>query len=157
MRLGQLLDKTKAVLWRALRTTEVRPFVWLYYIALFCWGVYGTFFAAPYTYVLPMLGSVLYDVWVWLLVVATSMAMCGLWIEDTAKSVRLVRWSIHLQTTGHACMFGVLLAYEVSAIDATYWGEDAYSIFINGIIAAACFLLAAQGITKIVTAEQITS
>lgn len=149
------VGRTKAALWRALLTDKVRPFVWLYYIALFAWGVYGTFFAAPVTYVLPVMGPLIYAAWVWLQIVATSMVMCGLWIEDTAKSVRLVRWSLHLQTTGHTCMFGVLLAYEVSAMYATSWGEGTYSIFVIAPYVFGCLLLAAQSVMKIVTAEQI--
>lgn len=146
----------KATLGKAIRTDKVRPFVWLYYIALFCWGVYGTFFAAPYTYVLPVMGDAVYDAWVWLQVVATSIVMCGLWIEDEAKSVRLIRAAIHLQTGGHGCMFFVLLAYEISAIDATVWGEGTYSIFVIAPYVIGCILLAAQCIAKIMMMQRDT-
>lgn len=136
-------------------TDKVRPFVWLYYLALLAWGVYGTFFAAPATYVLPVMGQQAYDAWVWLQVVATSIVMCGLWVEDTAKSVRLIRAAIHLQWGGHACMFWVLLAYEVSAMTATAWGEGTYSIFVISPYVIGCLLLTLQGVVKIVAPEQI--
>lgn len=142
-------NKLKAALWRAIRTDKVRPFVWLYYLSLLAWGVYGTFFAAPTTYVLPVMGRQVYDAWVWLQIVATTIVLLGLWVEDTAHSVRLIRMSIHLQTGGHACMFWVLLAYEVSAVQVTAWGEGTYSIFVIAPYVSGCLLLAAQGLTKI--------
>lgn len=52
-------------------------------------------------------------------------------------------------------MFWVLLAYEVSAIDATVWGEGTYSIFVIFPYVIGCLLLAAQGLVKIVAPEQI--
>lgn len=154
-RLRLLAAKVKAALWKAITTDRVRPFVWLYYVALLAWGIYGTFFAAPATYVLPVMGQRVYDAWVWLQIVATTIVMCGLWIEDTATSIRLVRAAIHLQAGGHGCMFWVLLAYEVSAIHATAWGEGTYSIFVISPYVIGCLLLTLQGIVKIVTAEQI--
>lgn len=156
-RFRSLAAKVKAALWKAITTDRVRPFVWLYYIALLAWGIYGTFFAAPATYVLPVMGHLVYDAWVWLQVVATTIVMFGLWIEDTAESIRLIRAAIHLQTGGHACMFFVLLAYEVSAVNATAWGEGTYSIFVISPYVIGCLLLAAQGIVKIVAPEQIRS
>jgi hypothetical protein len=147
--------KVKAALWKVITTDQVRPFVWVYYIALWIWGVYGTFFAAPATYVLPVMGQLVYDAWVWLQIIATSIVMCGLIIEDTAKSIRLIRHGIHLQTGGHGCMFFVLLGYEVSAIRVTAWGEGTYSIFVISPYVVGCLLLTLQGIVKIVAAEQI--
>jgi hypothetical protein len=154
-RFRSLAAKVKAALWKAICTDRVRPFVWLYYLALLGWGIYGTFFAAPATYVLPVMGRQVYDAWVWLQVIAPSIVMFGLWIEDTAESVRLIRAAIHLQTGGHACMFWVLLAYEVSAITATAWGEGTYSIFAISPYVIGCLLLSVQGIVKIVAPEQI--
>lgn len=151
----RLARRVRAALWKAILTEQVRPFVWLYYIALCVWGIYGTFFAAPATYVLPVMGQLVYDAWVWLQIVATLIVMCGLTLEDTAKSIRLIRHGVHLQTGGHACMFWVLLAYEVSAINATVWGEGTYSIFVISPYVVGCLLLTLQGIVKIVTAEQI--
>lgn len=150
-----MVHRLKTTLWRALRTDKVRPFVWLYYIALFVWGVYGTFFSAPATYVLPVMGNIVYDGWTWLHIIATSVVMCGLWIEDKARSLRLIRAAVHLQTGGHGCMFFVLLSYEASAVDATAWGEGTYSIFLVSPYVVGCLLLAAQGVVKIVAPEQI--
>lgn len=144
-----------AALWKAILADQLRPLVWVYYIALWIWGIYGTFFAAPPTYVLPVMGQLVYDAWVWLHIAATSIVMFGMCIEDTAKSIRLVRAAIHLQTGGHACMFWVLLAYEVSAIHETAWGTGTYSIFVIFPYVIGCVILTAQGAVKIVTAEQI--
>lgn len=147
--------KIKASLWKMIRTDKVRPFVWVYYIALCIWGFYGTFFAAPATYVLPVMGNIVYDLWVWLQLVATSIVMGGLRIEDKAKTEtgKSTQAAIRLQVGGHASMFFVLLAYEVSAITATHWGEGTYSIFAIAPYVMGCLLLAAQGVVKLVTTQ----
>jgi hypothetical protein len=107
-----------------------------------------------------VMGNTIYDLWVWLHVIATTVVMCGLYLEDRAKATNytelrdpLGRTSIRLQTGGHACMFFVLLAYEVSAIDATYWGQGTYSIFVISPYVVGCLLLVAQGVVKIVTGQ----
>jgi hypothetical protein len=152
---SRLLDKIKATLRRVILSDRVRPFVWVYSVALLTWGIYSTFFAAPVTYVLPVMGQRVYDAWVWLHIIAPSIVMCGLTIEDKAKSIRLVRHGVHLQTGGLACMFFILLAYEVSAITAAAWGQGTYSIFVIVPYVIGCLLLTVQGVVKIVTAEQI--
>jgi heme exporter protein D len=150
-RLRMLLARVKAALWKAITTEQVRPFVWVYYLALWVWGMYGTFFAAPATYVEPVMGSLVYDVWVWLHIVATTIVMCGLSMESrTENQDALWNTSIRLQTGGHACMFFVLLAYEVSAISAVSFGEGTYSIFVISPYVIGCLLLTVQGIAKIV-------
>ena len=52
-------------------------------------------------------------------------------------------------------MFFVLLAYEVSAIHATTFGEGTYSIFVISPYVIGCALLTLQGLVKIFAAEQI--
>jgi hypothetical protein len=139
----------KAALRKVIRTDKVRPFVWVYYAALWIWGIYGTFFAAPATYVQPVMGNAIYDLWVWLQLISTSIAMCGLYIEDKG-SQEIKHIGVRLQTGGHACMFFVLLAYEVSAIDATHFGQGTYSVFAIAPYVVGCLLLTAQGVVKIV-------
>lgn len=158
--ISRIIAKVKAALWKAILTDQVRPFVWVYYVALLVWGIYGTFFAAPATYVQPVMGNIIYDLWVWLHVIGTITVMSGLYIEDKAKACdrgqsreKLGHTSIQLQTGGHACMFFVLLAYEVSAIYATAWGQGIYSIFVIWPYVVGCLLLTTQGIVKIVTGE----
>jgi hypothetical protein len=149
------LAKIKQALRRAIFTDEVRPFVWVYYAALFAWGVYGTFFAAPATYVRPAMGDVVYNLWVWLHLIGTSIVMSGLYLEDRAGPSDdgprndLRRAAIRLQTGGHATMFFVLLAYELSAMYSTVWGEGIYSIFVISPYVIGCLMLAAQGIAKL--------
>ena len=148
----RIAAKVKAALWKVITTDQVRPYVWVYYVALFVWGIYGTFFAGPATYVLPVMGQPIYDVWVWLHIVGTSIVMSGLLMEGRARDGvddPLCNTSIRLQTGGHACMFFVLLAYEVSAIAATQWGDGIYSIFVIAPYVGGCLLLTAQGIAKI--------
>lgn len=157
--ISRQIGKIKAGLWSALLTDKVLPFVWVYYAALWVWGIYGSFFAAPATYVLPVMGNLVYDLWVWLQLVATSVVLCGLYIESRGKTEKkpdgvtlrdkLSSTSIRLQTGGHACMFFVLLAYEVSAITATHFGQGIYSIFVIWPYVVGCLLLTVQGMVKI--------
>jgi hypothetical protein len=148
-----MIAKIKAALCTAILGDRVRPFVWVYYIAIWIWGFYGTFFAAPTTYVLPVMGRTVYDLWMWLQLVATSIVMCALYIEDKAKTCRVMRAAICLQIGGHASMFFVLLAYEVSAIDTTHWGQGTYSIFVTSPYVMGCLILSAQSFAKIVAAQ----
>lgn len=153
----RIAARVKAALWKVITTDQVRPYVWVYYCALFVWGIYGTFFAGPATYVEPVMGRLIYDVWVWLHIVGTSIVMSGLLMESRAHDgVDDPLWntSIRLQTGGHACMFFVLLAYEVSAIAAMHWGQGTYSIFVISPYVGGCLLLTAQGIAKIMIKAQ---
>lgn len=152
--------RIKAALRKLMRTDKVRPFVWVYYVPLMIWGLYGTFFAAPPTYVRPAMGGFIYNAWVWLHVVGTLMVMGGLLLESRAKTRapselrdNMGRTSIHMQTGGHGIMFLVLLAYEVSAINMTVWGEGNYTIFVISPYVVGCLLLMSQGIFKIVARE----
>lgn len=148
---NHLLRDIKVGFWKTVRTKEVRPFVWLYYVSLWIWGIYGTFFAAPVTYVEPVMGHAAYDGWIWLNVIGTSMVMCGLRIEGKARNHRDRRSAFLLQTGGHGCMFFVLLAFEVAAMAATHWGQGSqtYSMFVIAPYVAGCLLLTAQGVVNV--------
>lgn len=165
--LNQIVGKIKAVLWKAVFTEQVRPFVWLYYIPLWLWGCFGTLFAAPATFVKPVMGLMVYDFWVWLCWLGTTVVMCGLYLEDKAKARnteddalvrgdlvvlpdKLSRTSISLQTSGHSAMFFVLLAFEVSAVAKIPWEDgNTFSIFVTSPYVVGCALLTAQGMAKI--------
>lgn len=131
----------------------LRVLTWVYYIPLWLWGIYGTFFAAPATYVLPVMGQAIYNVWVWLHIIATSVVMAGLRLEDKTSHDKWELIGLIYQSWGHFCMFLVLLAYEMSAIDAIVWGTGAYSIFVLAPYVLGAFLLAIQGVAKIVVGD----
>jgi hypothetical protein len=46
-------------------------------------------------------------------------------------------------------MFLVLLAYVLSALNVTAWGQDAYSIFVISPYLVGCLLLTGQAVVKI--------
>lgn len=170
--LGKIIDRVKAVILRAVYTEQVRPFVWLYYIPLWLWGLFGTLYAAPPTYVKPIMGQMVYNFWIWLCLLGTTVVMFGMRLEDKAKvnaaecepvvlgdlvvlRDKLSRTSIRLQTGGHAAMFCVLLASEVSAIASLPWnGGVTFSIFVILPYVIGCLLLTVQGVAKIVMAEK---
>jgi hypothetical protein len=146
----RLMGRIKAALLKVLLDDKLRPFVWLYYAPLVGWLAYGTFFAAPVTYVQPAMGATVYDMWVWGHS-AALVVMFGLWIEGKSKVDRdkLSRIGVQLQTGGHSGMFCVALAYEVSAICETSWGEGTYSIFFMAYYVAGCLLLTLRGLAQI--------
>lgn len=139
--------------WSTVFTDKVRPFVWVYYAALLIWGIYGTFFSAPATYVQPVMGHVVYSLWVWLHIAGTLIVISGLWLEGRTNTdgadTPLEKVAVQLQTGGHACMFFVLFGYEVSAITATAFGEGVYSIFVIAPYVLGCLMLTVQGIARI--------
>lgn len=155
--LSSLARKLKDAIREAVYTDRVLPFIWVYYVALWMWGVYGTFFAAPPTYVKPAMGNIIYDFWVWLHIVATSAVMCSLIIENKSEQIqdkhlhkKIWLCSVGTQACGHACMFWVLLSYELSAAYATEWGDGTYSIFVISPYVIGCLLLTVQGVAKVI-------
>lgn len=160
--IGSLMVRARASFWKTMRSTQVRPFIWVYYIALLAWGIYGTFFGAPPTYVRATMGAALYDVWVWLHIGGTLTVMTGLYLEDVAAKRSpdvkklLTTIAVRMTTNGHASMFFVLLAYEMSAIYADYQHLpiNEYSIFITSPYVMGCLLLTAQGIVRMVLGDE---
>jgi hypothetical protein len=156
-RFTKLISRIKAAIWKALLTDQVRPYIWIYYVPLWIWGIYGAFFAAPPTSVLPVMGNTVYDLWIWAIVIATSIVMCSMYVEGRAGARtdilrdRLIRASIRLQISGHVCMFLVLTAFEISAIDMTSWGQGdhAFTIFALSPYVVGCSLLVAQGLARL--------
>ena len=143
------------VFWSTVYTDKVRPFVWVYYAALLVWGIYGTFFSAPATFVQPVMGHIVYNLWAWLHIVGTLTVISGLWLEerthtDDSHDSPLERVGVQLQGGGHACMFFVLLGYEVSAMTATDWGDGVYSIFVIWPYVLGCLMLCTQCIARLV-------
>jgi hypothetical protein len=167
--------RVKAAVRRTVFSQSVRPYIWLYYLPLWLWGLYVALFAAPVTYVQPVMGSWVYGVWAWMHLIAPSVVMFALHLEhkaefDDTSDVLIIedlrlhldalsRVSIRMQTGGHASMFFVLLAYEISATYEAAWGlgacgPDIYSIFVIAPYVFGCLLLTVQGSAKIVVAER---
>lgn len=141
---------------------KVRPFVWIYYVALFVWGLIGVTFTVPITYVLPVMGDSMYHAWIWLHLIGTSMVMSAMRIEDkvrlrpeSSKRNRLWRIAIQIQTAGHACMFFVLSAYELSAVYLLQNGVATYGIVLVLPYVCGCFLLVIQGLAKSITGRML--
>jgi hypothetical protein len=125
-----------------LDSETVKLFVWPYYLTLFAWGIYGSFFAAPPTIVLPAMGRIVYNLWVWQHMTGTSLVMIGLLWPN--KYIGL--W---LQLGGNFTMFLVLLAYEVSGIYESWWGQGTYSLFAIAPYVLGCLFLAMTCVRKL--------
>lgn len=119
---------------------KVELYVWPYYLSLMWWGLYGTFFGAPLTYVVDVMGPQFYDLWLWMHILGTAEVMVGLTIKDKYLGL----W---LQLGGNFSMALVLLAYEIAAFIA--WGEAAYSFFAIAPYVVGCVFLSLTVVRKL--------
>lgn len=162
-RIRTLPARARVAFWKTMRSPDVRPYVWVYYVFLWLWGIFGTFFAAPPTYVRPAMGPTIYDLWIWMNIIGTMTVMFGLRLEDKASQktnpdLRKL-WTttaVRISTGGHASMFFVLLSYEMSAIYADFKGfqADEYSIFVTSPYVLGCLLLTAQGLVRVILGDE---
>lgn len=149
--------------WELVDSDSVRPFIWLYYLPFLIWGFYGSLFAYPIDLISDVMDGWMYDLWVWMPIPATTAAMLGLWlrkgdvpVEDINATFLRQDWlGLRLQFGGHACMFAVLLVYEVTAIAAMKWGDPTISVFLISSYTIGCFLLALQCLRKMVRGWQL--
>jgi len=138
--LRELPRETKRAVVEALDNKEVRRFVWLWYFPLFLWGIYGTFLASPNATVEPIMGHMVYNLWVWLCLLATSWVMVALTLRsETGEYIGL--W---MQAGGHFAMFWVVLTFWVCAIVGTPWGAGSFGIFALSALPVGCLWLSAQ-------------
>ena len=130
----------------------LRLLIWVYYVPLWVWGIYGTFFAGPPTFVKPVMGQWTYDAWIWLHLIATTTVMAGLRLEDNCERLggRSKPIGLAMQAGGHACMFWVLLSYEFSAVWISRWGQGTYSVFVIAPYVVGCFTLTIETVAKAV-------
>lgn len=138
--------------WELIDSETVRLFVWPFYFGLLCWGIYGTFFAAPIQFVYPVMGETLYNVWVWIHIPGTLAVLVGLILRHGGTPLAQMTtpmlfrdyMGLWMQLGGHVCMFFALLTYELSAIRGAYWGFAAFSIFALAPYVLGCLFLAIQ-------------
>lgn len=152
----EFVVKVRRAIWRTILSDKVRPFVWVYYVPLFLWGFFGTFFDLPSTYVKLVMGEFAYHGWILLHLFGTVTVMCGLLIEDRASD-RTKVWhrALRLQTGGHFCMFLVLLAYEISAVEVSkIWGVDTYSAVTISPYVVGCLMLSVQSFVRAMDWDQ---
>lgn len=146
-----------------LDSETVRLFVWPFYLGLLCWGIYGTFFSAPAQIVYPVMGDTLYDVWVWLHIPGPAAALIGLILrhggtplaEMTETMLLRDYMGLWMQLGGHLCVFLALLWFEVSAVQATDWGQSAFTIFAIGPYVLGALFLAVQTGRKLWAGEAL--
>lgn len=151
-----VFSRFRSRIYALLTSTQVRPFIWLYYIPLMLWGIYGTFFSAPITFVRPVMGLTAYNAWIWLHIAGPLVVMCGMRFEDISKRGRLGYWGIGMQTGGHFAMFWVLLAYEMSAtVAAIRTPVIMYSCFALSPYVIGCLLLSAQSAIHRILVERV--
>lgn len=163
----RLFARIKEAVLKALLSDKVRPFIWLYYFPLWCWGVFATFFAGTPSFVLPIYGQLAYDAWAWAHVVATAVVMCGLRMEELNSNLdhsrppsrrdKISYVGVGWQAGGHASMFGVLLSYELASWTAFLHGAnpDPYTMFVIFPYVLGCLLLSLQAGIKLFATEKL--
>lgn len=151
-------DRLRALL----ASDSVRNFIWLYYACFIAWGVYGSFFAYPIDLIVKPMGQLVYNVWVWMPLIAAPVALIGLALRhggspaDEIKGALLRRdfLGLWMQTGGHACMAVVLAVYIGTAF---YYAEPGQPI-ISAILLVAYLVgvsfLAAQCVYKVYLGRQ---
>jgi hypothetical protein len=143
--------------WELLDSETVRLFVWPFYFGLLAWGIYAVFWAEPPALIRDALGPPAYNVWNWCIIVGTIAVMVGLILRHGGAPIGQLTnaqadrdyLGLILQTGGHACMFFVLLAYEVAGFQGAYWGQGAFSLFAIGPYVMGCFFLTVQTFRKL--------
>lgn len=146
-----------AKFWHLVDGDSVRPFIPLYYTPFLLWGVYGTFFASPITLIVDQMSQAAYDAWVWMPIPATTAALAGLAMRHGGAALNAMStpllfrdWmGLYLQLAGHACMFLVLLTFEITSISGAYWGQPVISVFLISSYTIGVLLLAMQCARKI--------
>lgn len=149
--------------WQLLDSETVRLFVWPFYFGLFCWGVYGSVWAQPLALVEDTMGHVFYDLWVWTCLAGTLTVLTGLAMRHGGKSITEMTGpmllsdyiGLWMQVGGHICMGLVLFAFEVAAIDGSYFGEAVFSVFAIAPYTLGCAFLALQTLRKLWHGEKL--
>lgn len=143
--------------WDLLDSDSVRPFIPAYYFPLFLWGIYGTFVAHPIALIVDQMGPLVYNVWLWLQIPATVVAMAGLALRHGGSSLAemsnplLFRdWlGLWMQFGGHACMHLVLLTFVITGVAGAYWGQPVFSVFAISSYVVGTAVLALQCARKL--------
>lgn len=137
---------TRAGFIKLLDTENVKLYVWPYYLTLWVFGFCSVVSTVPLTYVSPVMGSTFYQMWVIMMIVGTSLVMCGLLWSNKYTGLLL-------QLGGNGTMALVLAAYEVAAFDI--WGQAAFSFFAIAPYVLGCTFLSITCIRKLWLIEQV--
>lgn len=149
--------------WEMLDSETVRLFVWPFYTGLLAWGIYATFWSAPVQIVETVMGHTVYNAWVWLTIAGTLSVMTGLVLRHGGAPIGKITnpqaerdyIALWLQTGGHACMFCVLLAFEVAGVNGSYWGQATFSLFAIAPYVLGVLFLGMQTARKLWRIEQL--
>ena len=140
-----------------LASDSVRNFIWLYYIAFFAWGLYGSFYAYPINLIIDPMGQPVYNVWVWTPLAAAPIALGGLILRHGGSPAAEIKGpllradflGLWMQIGGHACMFVVLTVYITTGVIGLEERQPAISLFLFTPYAVSVALLAAQCVYKL--------
>jgi hypothetical protein len=151
--------KALARFWELIDSESVRAFVWPYYLAFLTWGIYGTFFAAPVTIVYPVMGPLMYNLWIWSCIAGPAAVMLGLMLGPiiglAGHREEGVYAGLLMQVFGNAGVALVLFAFEFSGIYGAYWGLAAFSLFIIPPYVLGCVTLTLQAARKVWRIEML--
>jgi hypothetical protein len=149
--------------WALLDSETVRLFIWPYYAFLLLWGIYALVWADPPLLLGATMEPPVYTVWNVFIIIGTTAVMTGLVFRHGGAPIGQLTnaeadrdyLGLLLQTGGHACMFFVLLAYEIAGVQAAYWGQGVFSLFALAPYVIGCFFLTLQTLQKLRRIERI--
>lgn len=132
-----------------LNSDSVIPFVWVYYIWLFTFGILATVIFDPTGVVDRQLGRATYHGWVATCVMGTASVMLGLILRHGSTSVDSMTgrqlfsdwFGLWMQWGGHAGMFLVLLAFEIAGLSDPNQRLDPFVLFAIAPYVQGCFIL----------------
>lgn len=145
-----------------LNSDSVIPYVWVYYIWLFVFGIFAVSHHAAGA-VHRQLGLTTYTMWIWTCVFGTASVMIGLMLrhgstplEDMTGRQLFNDWlGLWMQWGGHAGMFMVLLAFELSGLSDSQTLQDPFVLFAIAPYVQGCAILWVTTSMKLAKAAQL--
>lgn len=155
--MAQHVRKFWTQFWALIDSDSVRNFIYFYYLPFLLWGWYGSFIAFPIALIVDVMGQFAYNLWVWTPIPATICCLVGLWLRHGGSAMEdidhaLLRrdyLGLWMQFGGHACMFFVLLVFEITGSIGAYWGQPVISLFLISSYTLGVCVLALQCLRKL--------
>lgn len=161
--MGETLRRTWFRIVQWLNSDSVLPYVWVYYIWLFLFGVYAVAWSEPVQGLDDNLGPAGYMWWAWMNIIGTASVMIGLTLRHGGTPVVQMSgrqlfsdWlGLWMQWGGHAAMFLVLLVAEIAGVSEISWGDDAFVLFLLAPYMQGCLILWLTTSLKLAKAAQL--
>lgn len=148
---------------RWLQSDSVIPFVWVYYLWLFAFGVTAVLVLEPGGAVDRQLGRGWYTAWSWTCILGTAAVILGLVlrhggtaVEDMTTRQKRSDWlGLWMQWSGHAGMFFALLAFETAGLSDSKQLSEPFVLFAIAPYVQGCLILWLTTSMKLLKARRL--